>query len=158
MNRGPLGGNVGPMRTNKSARNTIRDALARWPGLGSCSDRELDDLAHLVDEVNLEPGRVIMRAGERGEEVFMILEGAVEIELGGKVVATIGPDRFVGEMALLEHDVRTATATAVEQTRALVLSRRAFQAVVSKPNVSTSIATELAHRVRALEAAGGAEG
>jgi CRP-like cAMP-binding protein len=95
-----------------------------------------------------------MRAGEHGQEAFMILDGAVEVEVGGKVVATLGPDRFVGEMALLENDVRTATATVVKPTKTLVLSRRAFQAVVSRPWVATHIATDLARKVRTLEANG----
>ncbi|MEA3054605.1 MAG: family transcriptional regulator, cyclic receptor protein [Actinomycetota bacterium] len=139
------------MRQHNSTKNPTRDALGRWPGLGGCTDRELDDLAKLVDELTFEPGRVLMREGEHGAEAFMILEGAVEVSISRKVVATLGPGRFVGEMALLENDVRTATATVIKPTKTLVLSRRAFQAVVSRPWVATHIAADLARKVRALE-------
>jgi CRP-like cAMP-binding protein len=139
------------VRHTKQTKNPHVDALLRWPGLGGCTDTELEDLARLVDEVTFHRGDVLMRQGEHGAEAFMILEGAVEISIDGRVVNTVGPEHFVGEMALLEHDVRTATATAVKETRTLVLSRRAFQAVVSQPYVASRLATELAHRVRTLQ-------
>ena len=126
-------------------------ALREWPGLSGCSEAELRALSKLVDEISFPAGRVLMRAGQPGQEAFMILEGAVEVEIDGKVVATLGPGRFVGEMALLENDVRTATVTTVEPTRTLVLTRRAFSEVVSKPYVASRMAAELARRVRRLE-------
>lgn len=139
------------MRHTKHPKNPQVEALVRWPGLGGCTDKELEELARLIDEVTFQPGDVLMRQGEHGAEAFMILEGSVEIAIDGRVVDTLGPEHFVGEMALLERDVRTATATAVTETRTLVLSRRAFSAVVSKPYVASRLATELAHRVRTLE-------
>jgi CRP-like cAMP-binding protein len=125
--------------------------LRRWPGLSGCTPRELEQLATVVDQVTLEPGRVLMRAGERGGEAFMIVSGRVEVEVGGQVVATVGPESFVGEMALLDHDVRSATVTVVEPTRALVLTPRVFRTVIAKPGVSARLATELAQRIRQLE-------
>lgn len=126
-------------------------ALREWPGLTGLTDAELRALSKLVDEVSFPSGHVLTRAGEPGREAFMILEGAVEVEIAGEVVGILGPGSFVGEMALLENDVRTATVTTTVPTKTLVLSRKAFQEVLGKPGVSFRIATELAHRVRELE-------
>ena len=127
------------------------EALRRWPGLGGCTETELRELSKVVDLIELPAGHVLMRAGEPGREAFMIVSGSVAVEIGGEVVATLGPEHFVGEMALLENDLRTATVTTLEPTQALALSKRAFYAVTSQPYVASRLAVELAHRVRQLE-------
>lgn len=139
------------MAFSKQVENPQLAALRQWPGLGGCSDVELRALSKLVDEVSFPSEHVLMRAGQPGREAFMILSGSVKVEVDGAIVATLGPGRFVGEMALLENDVRTATVTTTEPTTALVLSRKAFVEIVGKPGVSARIATELARRVRELE-------
>jgi CRP-like cAMP-binding protein len=50
-----------------------------------------------------------MRTGEEGRELFLILDGTVDVEVDGDVVAEIGPGAVVGERAPLEGGKRTAT-------------------------------------------------
>lgn len=136
---------------NKQVEIPQLTALREWPGLQGLADDELRVLSKLVDEVSFPAGHVLMRAGEPGRQAFMILSGQVEVEIDGDVVGTVGPGSFVGEMALLENDLRTATVTTTEPTKTLVLTRKAFREVFGKPGVSFRIAAELAHRVRELE-------
>lgn len=60
----------------------------------------------------LSAGDVLVKQGERGEELFLLLDGVVEVDVDGKTVAEIGPGAIVGERALLEAGARTATLRA----------------------------------------------
>jgi hypothetical protein len=60
----------------------------------------------------LDKGETLMRQGERGDELFLLLGGVLEIEVDGEVVAELGSGALVGEMALLEGGTRNATVRA----------------------------------------------
>jgi CRP/FNR family cyclic AMP-dependent transcriptional regulator len=137
----------------KRTNNPVLDALREWPGLRGQSDDKVAELSQLLDLVELEAGRVLMHEGDVGREVFMIVDGAVDITVGDERVATLGPGHFVGEMALLEHDVRSATARTIVPTRALVAASREFYSLIREPAIAANIAVDLAHRVRRLESA-----
>ena len=65
-----------------------------------------------------------------------------------KAVATIGSGDFFGEIALLEHVVRTATVTAATPLRFFVVSDRAFQSVLdTDPSIERKVLRALARRV-----------
>jgi Cyclic nucleotide-binding domain len=57
----------------------------------------------------LEAGQALVEQGQPGDELFLILDGVLEVEVDGNVVAELGPGAIVGERALLEEGVRTAT-------------------------------------------------
>ena len=57
-------------------------------------------------------GTVLLRAGERGDEMYLVLDGMLRVEVRGRVVALLGPGSVVGERARLGTGVRTATVTA----------------------------------------------
>lgn len=67
------------------------------------------------------PGHKIFKEGEEGDSLYLIEEGEVEISrmVNGKkvVLHTLGAGGVFGEMALLNHTTRMATATAVKQTK-----------------------------------------
>ena len=60
----------------------------------------------------LADGDALMRQGEEGDEVFLLLDGVVAVDVDGAELAELGPGAVVGERALLEGGVRTATLTA----------------------------------------------
>ncbi len=68
--------------------------------------------------VDHQPGDVLMRQGERAESMALILDGLVEIEVDGTVVAESGPGSVLGERAFLEEGLRTATVRAVSKVKA----------------------------------------
>jgi CRP-like cAMP-binding protein len=117
-------------------------------GLGR---KELEEVGRLCDEVDLPAGRVLMREGESGDEFFLILEGTVRVDRGGATVATLGPGQFLGEIALVDHGPRTASATCETACRLLVLGHREFNSVMaSSQEIRTRVLTALAQRVRHL--------
>ncbi len=84
-----------------------------------------------------EPGEVIVRKGQIGRALYMIVSGQVEVLGGdtakgqdGVVIARLGPKEVFGEKALLEDTHRTATVRAKVATQALVMSRGDFRSMV----------------------------
>ena len=103
----------------------VRAGLAR-------ADREL--LGRVADELDVEPGAVLMHEGGFGGEAFLVLRGAVEVRKGGEVVAELGPGEVVGELAVVsESRRRNATVVVTEPTRVLVLHPRAYRSLRDRP-------------------------
>src|SRR5450631_3443660 len=80
-------------------------------------------------------GEVLFREGERGEEMYFIQSGIVQIlKMVGSAerpLATLGRGEFVGEMAILNDKPRTATAMVLEDARCLVIDAATLEAMIS---------------------------
>ena len=117
-----------------------------------CGGKELEQMAMLMDEADVPAGRVLMRQGQHGDEMFIIGSGRVSIERDGKVLRERGAGDTVGEMALLSEGPRTATVTAVEPTHLFVLGHRQFHSLMEDhPSVRLQILEGLAERIRILD-------
>ena len=134
------------------ARDEKLELLHRIPLFSAFDRRELKRVSMLADEVEVPAGRSLMAQGDRGAEMFVIESGHVRVERDGKLINTLGPGDFFGEIALLDGGPRTATVTADEPCRLLVLTHREFHALMDEfPNVGAEVLTALAHRIRRLE-------
>jgi hypothetical protein len=87
----------------------------------------------------LRKGKVLTKQGEPGDEVFLLLDGVLSVDVDGEPVAELGPGAILGERAVLEGGVRTATLRAV--TRCKV-------AVVPSDRVDPKALTEVSKRHR----------
>lgn len=90
----------------------------------------LEALALSVEQVELAPGAILMREGERGQDYFAIADGAVEVQQRGRAIATLGRAEGLGEIALLRDTPRTATAVAAGRVTAFRLDRDSFLTAV----------------------------
>ena len=76
-------------------------------------------------------GSEVFREGQSGRRAFLVEEGTVELDrlVGGKRVPflRIGPGGIFGEMAVIDGGPRTATATAIDHTKVVVVSERVFR-------------------------------
>lgn len=63
------------------------------------------------------PGDVLIRQGDKGDDLYLVLDGILTVEIDGTVVAEIGPGAVVGEMSALQGGIRTATITATTPVR-----------------------------------------
>lgn len=128
------------------------DQLKRVPLFAGLGRRELEELGTLADEVDVADGRFLTRQGESGAEFFVVLDGAVQVDVNGRVISTLGKGDFLGEIALVDGKPRTATTRAVGPTRLLVIGHQQFHQLMDDfPTVKTCVLEALAERVRRNE-------
>ena len=137
----------------RSERRTMVELLRGLPDIEAYSDRELVEASQLIDVVWVDAGHVLTAEGEVGREAFVIVEGRAEVSRNGTVLATLGDGEFVGEMAMLAHQRRTATVIALTPMRLLVMTPQTFGAVFDHPGVGRRLARGLAERLARLEQA-----
>jgi CRP-like cAMP-binding protein len=128
------------------------EMLRSIPIFSTCGPRDLQDMAQLVDQVDLPDGHVLMRQGEPGREMFIIVSGKVRIDRDGRRMDEFGVGSVFGEMSLIAEGNRTATVTAEGPVRAFVVGHREFHSLMdSQPGIRMRILEGLAAKVRRLE-------
>lgn len=75
------------------------------------------------------PGEVLFCEGDQGLELFLILEGSVEVSRSGQVLSSLTEGDIFGEMALFEGKPRSATVTASEPLKVLALTQEHFRMI-----------------------------
>jgi CRP/FNR family transcriptional regulator, cyclic AMP receptor protein len=94
-------------------------------------------------------GAVIFREGDPAEEMYVIKTGTVEVRLGNRLLATLGERTIFGEMALIDHGPRSATAVAVTDTVIVPVGEKQFLLMVSRtPYFALNVMRVLVDRLR----------
>src|SRR6266542_4064980 len=79
-------------------------------------------------------GTVLFREGEPGKEMYVVQQGRITISktVGEveKILASLGPGEFVGEMSILNNKPRSATGTCAEPSKLLVIDAKTFEAMI----------------------------
>jgi two-component system response regulator HydG len=133
---------------------SLLDRLHESPFLRRVSPSRLDRLASSSTEHRLAPGVAVLTEGEPGTSVLLILRGRVSIskrlDSGENVpVATRGPGEWIGEMALLDHGPRSASATTLDEATLLEVPRATFlEVVLAVPEAALELLRVLSERVR----------
>ena len=135
-----------------ASKQTKLEHLAAVPLFDGVSKKELEKIAKAGDEINMAAGTVIVDQGQTGREAFVVLEGSVSIKRNNRKVATLGPGDIVGELSLLDHGPRTATAICETECELLVLDQRHFRGVLEQvPTLASKLLASLAGRIRELD-------
>ena len=131
--------------------NTLRQV----PLFESLDDDAAKQLCELLETLDCEAQKVMFRAGDAGDAMYIIERGKVRIYVqatdGHEVTLTdLGRGDFFGEMALLDGQRRSANAIVAEDARLAVLSREHFLSFImgGNPNVALEMLTALANRLR----------
>lgn len=134
------------------ARDKKLDLLQGIPLFAGLDRHHIERLGMLTEEVDVPAGKVLIRQGEHGDDMMVIVSGEASVDRDGARINQLGPGEFFGEIALVAGGPRTATVTAQTPTRLLVLNRRDFHALMDEfPAVATKVLLTLAHRLRTLE-------
>jgi CRP/FNR family cyclic AMP-dependent transcriptional regulator len=134
------------------ARDEKLEKLRRVPLFAELGKSDIERLGMIADEIDLPDGRILTREGASGSEFFIITSGDVEIERGGRLLSTLGPGEFLGEIALIDGAPRTATARAKGPIRVMVVGRAGFHNLMEEfPSIRTSVLQALAKRIRQNE-------
>lgn len=134
------------------AKDEKLDLLKSIPLFAGFGKRELVRLGMLTDFIDLPAGRVLMRQGEPGAEMFVLVRGRAEVTRDGQVIAQATDGEILGEIALVDKGLRSATVTLTEPSRLLLVGHREFHALMDEmPTVRLQVLESLARRVRHLE-------
>ena len=97
----------------------------------------------------LTAGQAIFAQGDPGDAMYAVLEGEVEIRREERVLDTIAVGNVFGEMALIDHQPRSASAVAKTDCRVAVISEARFLRLVSQnPRFALQMMQLLTERVR----------
>jgi CRP/FNR family transcriptional regulator, cyclic AMP receptor protein len=102
-------------------------------------------------------GTVLFREGEPGKEMFVLQSGKVAISKKvrdvEKVLATLGPGEFFGEMAIISNKPRNATATVSENAKLLVIDPKTFEGMIrGNSEIAVRMIKKLADRLSEADA------
>ena len=100
-------------------------------------------------------GETIFEAGQTGELMYVIQSGSVDVIIGDRVVETADAGNIVGEMALIDNHVRSATAIAKTECSLIPIDRKRFTFLVQQnPYFAIEVMQVLADRLRHMNQAG----
>ena len=134
------------------ARDEKLDLLQGIALFAELDRHHLERLGMLTEEVDVPAGKVLMRQGESGDDLMVVVTGQVGVERDGRRLSTLGPGDFFGEIAVIDRGPRTATVTAESPTRLLVVNHRDFHSLMEEfPELAAQVLATLAHRLRRLD-------
>jgi len=96
------------------------------------SKNTIDIIKQVMQPISLKSGDYLFKINDTGEELFIVIEGEIDILLPYskhhyKRLSKFGPGAFFGEIAFLKSGTRTADAKAITNTELLMLNQKAFQ-------------------------------
>jgi CRP-like cAMP-binding protein len=121
-------------------RNAKVDLIRTIPLFAECTPQELARVASIADEIDFVAGRRLTKESAPGAEIVVLVEGTAEVRQGDEVINQIGAGEFVGEIALVTGQPRTATVVATSPVRALVIEGHAFQRLLADaPDIKAKV-------------------
>ena len=119
-------------------------SVALFAGL---SRKELKVLSTMTDEVTLPAGTRLIDEGAFSYEFLLITAGSAEVRRDGELVATLGPDDFVGEIGAIRDAPRNASVIATSDISAIVMTARDLRRAAEQiPSVGARIDAAIAAR------------
>ena len=129
------------------SKHAYHDHLTPIPLFAGLDEDELDAVAHASTQLDFKAGKVITHAGELAHEMYVVVEGTLEVSRDGHHIADIGPGGFAGELALLTHTHRSADVIAKTDVSVLHIDGREFAGVIdAAPRIAAKLLPVIAAR------------
>lgn len=142
-------------REHEQARK-ITEFVETFPLFNAINADDQEELLLLFVPKSASPGERIVRVGEKGDAMYFVVSGTVDVSINGTSLQ-LGPGSFFGEMALLTGGPRTADVTAVDYCEFLVLSARDFRLFTARhPAVRAAVEAMAQERLAMNRAAANA--
>ena len=103
-----------------------REVLAKMPIFARLAESELMRVMQVVEVRPFANGQTVITEGEKGDELFIVLSGAVNVLRGNEELARFGLGEHFGEMALIRSVPRSATVTSAGPSELMVIKRSDF--------------------------------
>jgi flavin reductase (DIM6/NTAB) family NADH-FMN oxidoreductase RutF len=123
--------------------------LAEAPLFAALSPEMRDRILAAGEERRYAKGETVVREGQPGDDLFVILDGSARVERGGRVLSRFAPGEFFGELSVLDGRLRSADVVADSPLRCLAVPREALRdALLAEPSAAWEMLSLLAGRVR----------
>ncbi len=144
-------------------KGSIMDLMKMLGGVelfNQLTDQELEQVAQIFMEKRLKIGDVLTKQGSRGDELFLVTEGFVEVMIeegvdrDARKVVNLGRGQIIGEMSLVDEGPRSATVRAISDPTVVQVARRqAFESLCETNTrigyrVMRNIAADLSFKLR----------
>lgn len=125
------------------------DQLARLDRFSTFSDAEIRAVRDAGTYLTVPPNWALMVESTPADKAYLILSGTVSIRRDQQEIATLGPGEIIGEIALVQHRLRSATVVAQERLEALHFTAAAIQRLRhTVPNFAEALARAAAERTQ----------
>ncbi len=126
-------GEEGAVDAQRAKRLALqRDVLAHMPLFSRLTERELLRVMQAVEVREYADGDLVIREGDKGDELFIVLEGKVRVSRGDQTLLDLGPGEHVGEMALIRSVPRSASVHAAGPAELIAIRRQDFFEILRK--------------------------
>jgi CRP/FNR family cyclic AMP-dependent transcriptional regulator len=126
------------------------NVIAEVPLFADLGARQRRKVASLAQIRRFATGAQLVRAGDPGDALYIVLDGKVSVVQRGKSSRALGIGTIVGELALLDGGPRTASVVAKDDVVTLTVPASRFRKLLrAEPSIAIGIAEELARRLRA---------
>jgi len=132
-------------------------ALKQVPLFALLSLEQLEAIQQISQELEYVANETIIREGDRGGDLYLLLEGEVRVVKGAgtaqeRLLGTVAAIGYFGEMAALDNEPRSATVVAARPSRMLRLESDSLKELIHQmPEISFEIMRVLTQRVRKAE-------
>jgi CRP-like cAMP-binding protein len=131
--------------------NAVTERLNNVEIFAPLSDEETERLAQSSRLRVYAPGEAIVRMGQEGNSMFVIIRGSVEVQIlqSGKttVINKLRENDFFGEMSLFTGEPRTATVVAVEETEVIRIAKESIKPIFeANPDLVSAIGEMIEER------------
>jgi len=109
-----------------------REVLAKMPLFSRLSEREMLRVMQVAEVAAYEPNQLVIKEGDRGNELFTVLSGKVRVSRGDVMLTSFGPGESFGEMALIRSVPRSATVHAEGPCELITIRRSDFFEILRK--------------------------
>ena len=123
--------------------------LKSVPMFTDTPERILSGLSEIMKEQSVRAGDIIFREGELGDCLYIIFDGQISIHNATQEYARMGSREIFGELALLDPEPRSASATAIKDTLLVRIDKEDFDDLIdTQPEVTHGILSILSKRIR----------
>lgn len=124
-------------------------ALARLPLFEGISAESMSRLAAVAGEQEFAPGQFIVRQGQVGTGLYLVVDGSVSVLRGAEELATLGAGEFFGELSVIDQRPRNASVQATEPTTVLAIASWDLLALLESDSaLSLNLIKGLVARIR----------
>jgi CRP-like cAMP-binding protein len=124
-------------------------ALGRLPPFSELSPEELLHVTSIAERRAVEPGEVLFSEGDEPDGLYVVADGELVVERGGRELARLGRGEIVGELSVLDGAPRSATARSRSGAELYFVGREAFLELCdASPALVQGLVRSMARRLR----------